>query len=383
MDLRFRPMNSIRLVAPFFFVLCLPLLSACSKSGEILQGLGQPSSPNAPGEASFVVEVVEALQDRLVLIQNADGGWDWSSLPDELENSTQAETEHANMFGVNALGVLDAHRVTQKPAARAAVEKTVSALMAKPLSRTKRLYSSDCELLVRAGQSFQDSTVRDKGYACQVVEKEFFAAIHLLGKTSPQEKKVEELTQQQIDSVTDTQLALAARARSISMGRTANLRAFDWTSRMRVALERGDTRYHRAFAEVVAMDYHDLSVEKDWFLLGLAATISNLISLRSEAQFEAIVEEARIRLLGFQKESGLFEGVSSNGSKKHGSIQDQAFIARALIALNEKASLLKLAVALKNKMLPSGNFIESDGKETPETESELLTSLVLYLEDKN
>lgn len=341
----------------------------CGKGLNISAGTGQdPNAAITKVFASYQASVT-LVQSRMLTVQNTDGGWDWMDTPANLQSSTSTPTANSNMFGVNAVGVLDANSVTANAAAVNALQTTANYLMAKPLSRTQRLYANDCEFLIKFGDAVGNSAYRDRGSQGQVYEREYLAAVSIFATTAPTDAQVNSLTSAQIASVTDAQLAQASRARFLANGRDAATRAYDWGARMRVSALRGDASYQREMANIAAADFTEISSAASPSLLGLAATISDLTPFKSEASFAAVIAQARTLLLSRQGSDGLFGGDP----------QEDAFTAHALYDTGDYFQLAVFLSVLRNQITADGYLLDASGNEIPEAQSELLSALAVIV----
>ncbi len=106
---------------------------------------------------SPIKDSIIAGADRLVATQNNDGGWLW-------ENPTTGEdTSSTNTFGVTALGLLDAYKLTTDSRYLAAAEVTGESLVVKvPDATSGKFYSQDIEFLVELGEITAESKYTTK-----------------------------------------------------------------------------------------------------------------------------------------------------------------------------------------------------------------------------
>ena len=96
--------------------------------------------------------------DRLVATQNTDGGWEWNN-PDTIPDGTSG----VNTFGVTALGLLDAYRLTGDSRYLVAAEVTGESLVLKvPHITDGKFYSQDIEFLAELGEITDDTDYTNK-----------------------------------------------------------------------------------------------------------------------------------------------------------------------------------------------------------------------------
>jgi hypothetical protein len=129
-----------------------------------------------PADAEPAAQIKAALQaagDRLVDLQNPDGGWFWYTT--DLDCGAGAGVSCPNTFGVTALGFIDSYAKTKdidhKNAARATGDALVTKRTAGPacdgLSATSddRPFSVDTDFLVRLTQITGDRRYRANAVA--------------------------------------------------------------------------------------------------------------------------------------------------------------------------------------------------------------------------
>lgn len=114
-----------------------------------------PVTPAVADPPHPIRAAINAGADRLVDIQNPDGGWEWVvGVPD---CGFDAHVSCPNLFGVTALGLIDAYRVTHDGDHLAAAKLAADALIAKhaagpacdadPTTGTDRPYTVDTSFL--------------------------------------------------------------------------------------------------------------------------------------------------------------------------------------------------------------------------------------------
>lgn len=91
--------------------------------------IAAPVTPAVADPPDPIRAAIDAGADRLVNIQNPDGGWEWVvGVPD---CDFGLGVSCPNLFGVTALGLVDAYRVTHDSAHLAAAARAADALIAK------------------------------------------------------------------------------------------------------------------------------------------------------------------------------------------------------------------------------------------------------------
>jgi len=313
------------------------------------------------------------------MIQNSDGGFDYlTGDPEIIRNTTNASP--ANQFGLHGIGLLEAYRVTLQPVNLQTIKKTADVLAAKTIYRMQRMYSTDGEFLASAAEVLGFPVYRQKAAANNTAEKEHYAAIHILDSPNPTTTQVNAIVQAALDAVTDAQRAAACRRRLVEAGsRPSGLRAFDWGSRLRQSLYTGDVNYAREIAKIVAADFPEIQIVAPYYLLGLANTVTILKTMEEEnpAQYAPVIASARTKLLAQQKDDGFFRVEPAEGAEA-GNLQDAAFIAQALLDVNEVEALKNLTGYLIDVQLASGAY-DHYGAEFVEAQSELMGSLAKVL----
>ncbi|MBI2518855.1 MAG: hypothetical protein HYV97_00480 [Bdellovibrio sp.] len=323
-------------------------------------------------------------QGRNLLIQNNDGGWDYFVSPDALRDRTEAS--YANQFGLHAQSQLDAYFVTNNAQNLQSADKTAVKLYNDPVgvkvdaraARCTRGYATDHEFLSQAG-TLLFPTYFTKGQTHFSTEKNCFAALAFLNTTNQNDPLIDTTPQADLDNMTNAQRVAAFTARLIAAGRNAGLRAYDWNQRLRVALIFNDRPYARAIADRLAQDAVSITINADYYLLGLANTISSLVPFASEEpSFQAILNDLKTKLFAQQKIEGRFIVEASEGVEA-GIVQDQAFILKALLDLGESVRTKQLVDFLLSAQQNNGAyrwFWElGDDSEFVEGNSELLTSM--------
>jgi len=362
-----------------------------------------PTTKTKVKDENFVFNVVSNLnlgglfknitlaQNRNVLIQNDDGGWNFFDAPDDIRN--RGETSFPNQFGLHAQSMLEAYFVTSNGANLVAADRTATKIFNdpvgiqaapapnKPAARCVRSYSTDYEFLANAGPLlFPGYFIRGNEHFEQ--EKICFAALFLAGTTNQNDDAlIDAVPQQDIDNLSDADRVAGFQARLVAANRNAGLRAFDWNSRIRGAMIFGDSNFAKAVANQIAVDASSIDISSDYYLAGLANTISSLIPfIDTEPSFQGIIDDAKAKLFAQQKPEGRFLVEATEGAEA-GIVQDQAFILKALLDLGETEKAKKLVDFLLNAQLDNGAydwFWEFGGNfEFVEGNSELLWAMSL------
>ncbi|MBI2519497.1 MAG: hypothetical protein HYV97_03745 [Bdellovibrio sp.] len=325
-------------------------------------------------------------EGRNLLIQNNDSGWDYFVSPDQLRDRTEAS--YGNQFGLHAQAMFDAYFVTSNTQDLQAADKTATKLFNDPVNvkvdaraaRCTRGYATDHEFLSNAG-ALLFPAYHARGLLHFQTEKNCFAAMSFLNTTNSNDPAIDTVPQTDLDNVTDAQRVAIFTARLVAAGRNAGLRAYDWNQRLRVALIFNDRAYARAIADRVAQDASGIVINADYYLLGLANTISSLVPFVNEApNFQAIINDMKAKLFAQQRAQGRFLVEATEGVEA-GIVQDQAFILKALLDLGETVRIKQLIDFLLSSQLSNGAyrwFWElGDDSEFVEGNSELLTSMAL------
>ena len=309
-------------------------------------------------------------QNRQLLIQNQDGGWDFiydpSSSVAEYKRplSDTTNSSFPNQFGLHALAMIDAYSVTKTANNYFSAKRTADALMSKTITRSARVYATDVEFLAKAEVVMGFEHYRTQALAGLEAEREYCAAMHILANVNPSEAQIAAIPTPWPE-LSDAQRVAALRARLVAYGRNAGLRAFDFNSRIKAALLLGYVQYALEIARVVAQDVEQIEISGNYYLLGLANTISALIPFKAtEVIFEDVIEGAYGKLSVQQQDDGLFAG----------NLQDTAFIVEALTGVEAVQPLKKLVERLLQDQLPSGGY-NYGGIEFVEAQSELLSAL--------
>mgnify|MGYP001581340993 CR=1 FL=1 len=328
-----------------------------------------PVSP--PIARDRLAGIIVSLRNRLLLTQNSDGGWDFNSPPQSVRDRTN--TSYPNQFGVHAEGVLQTYAFAKEPLVLETVRRTAEVLTAKPIQRKTRLYSMDGLFLFEAARWLGFGDYRAQALASERAEREFAAAMHILGQTNPTDVAVNAVPQAQIDAVSSADRVVAYDLRLAASGRNANLRAWDWQSRCVQARKAGQEEYARAIAQHLVAFASSLNPASYYYLLGAAGTISCLSLFQSESAWTAVAGQLVQNLLTYQLEEGKFMVLPAQGAYQ-GRIQDQAFVAEALFQVGRFEELGRLMEWLAGNQLESGAF-DDFGEESVEGQSEVLSVL--------
>lgn len=306
---------------------------------------------------------IAAGADRLVALQNADGGWFFTV--GDANCGAGPGVSCPNTFGVTALGLVEAYRVTHSASHLAAAKKAADALVAKhnaalpcdgnPGTSADRPFTVDADFLVdishlgRVGNATAKKEYRDTA-------KAWFACV-----------------------MADFPSA-AARADNRINGRIAqglnNLGAWDASLDIRAALEVGE----RAYAEAEALQV--IAREADWDVADPQCPDCNLLSkgLFLEATYvlqgNATIRDARNRW-----KADLLATQNANGSWTDDT-QNTAYIVMGLTKTSQgggtKAAIDDAVEFLLAQQQPNGGFIVGVGStdEVTEVDSEVLQALV-------
>lgn len=321
---------------------------------------------------------IRLAQNRTLLIQDTDGGWQYNGTPDSHLNQSQASP--ANEFGVNAQGLIASYGVIQEPLVLTEAQKTASTFMSQVLNANNRLYSDDAEFLANASIVMGASSYMAQAQAALQAEMNFAAALVLLNTSSPDPTLVSGFTQAQFDAVPLAARVAAydARLAGLTGGRDPGLRAYDWNTRLRRSFAVGDTVYAPAIAAQVALNFSTppgISPQQPYYVTGLANTISALVPFQAQnPSYVAIVQQAMAQLLATQQPSGYFMA-SVAGANPDGNLEDQAFALKALLDAGQTQPMVPLLTAIYQAQLPWGGYDDGSGQEYVESQTELLAGL--------
>lgn len=331
-------------------------------------------SVNANTDVNLLRRTLQLGANHHLTLRNNDFGWDFMCPTDNCSSPTNASAP--NMFGVHALGLLDAYSITREPAILMTVRGTADVLMTRPVSRTQRLYSGDEMFLIEAQKHFGVAAFRIKAQASFQSMKDHAAAMHILDNPNPTNAAVDAVPQVDIDAVTDAQrvTALTRRLRD-HLGRNAGLRGYDWYYRYIVAKALGDEGMARAIADQASADFNLVDINQYYYFSGLSGTIFILSDYVDEVPaFAPVIAAARTALLSHQQPSGRFYVPPTEGMEA-GQVQDEALILKALLKTGDVTPMANLLAALYDFQQSWGGYIEYEIYEVVIGEAEMLAAL--------
>lgn len=342
---------------------------------------GGPGSGEESALAAALEPVLEKLQNRQLALQNDDGGWDFfAESADNLRD--KSDSSPLNAFGAPALGLLAAYDLTLEPDALLATQRVAEVLLTRPIARKARLFTTDELFLLEAAKLLGPPAYAETAALSHAAEKDYAAALAILGTPDPTAEQVDALSQAQLDAVPPSERVAALAGRLVWSGRGPGLRLYDWGYRLQAAEALGDVAYADAIAAKMAQDHGELSIDQPLYLLGLAWTVVALGErASSDPAYGLLVGDALQQLLAQQQPNGLFYVDPVEGSEG-GTVQEQAFIVQALRLAGAVDPLRDLLSALLAQQLPSGAFPELGGGESVFAQGELLAAFGHVLKDK-
>jgi hypothetical protein len=307
-------------------------------------------------EVSVIVEDVSAIfdgADRLVETQNNDGTWEWDNPDTDKTDGPGA----SNTYGVTAMGLLGAYKVTGNEAYLDAAKITADVLVAKATDESDgNFYSQDIEFLARLGAITGDSTYSTK--ASEIMSHFMTQGNRYCSDDGCTAEELADFYAGRFPTPDDsglTEWQLSSWVRAADLTGNSN-----WADEMVSEI-----------ADDVATEYFNISnPNQDYYSLGLSGVLDATGN-----------DQIAQKLLEIQGEDG---GWSSNNPE--GSVQDTAYAIIALI--KEKDSVNDSAITaavnwLKEHQDETGGWKNDKDVENTELTSEALWAISdLYLEQE-
>jgi hypothetical protein len=303
--------------------------------------------------ADPIKAAVVAGATRLDCLQNTDGGWDFDVAPGP---GCAPGGSSANTFGVTALGMLDAFRLTKSATFKAAAVETGNAL------KTRQLAAAACagpaDRPVTADVLFLAELSANAGLSYRTAAKAWFACItqDFTGKNRANERLDRRIGQEN-DNLGGWDVAFDVRA-ALAIG-GAPMRAYALAELAQVFARQADWDK----TEPAADTFWDV-ISKAHLLLAMkpVATATPLIKSK--------INEFTIDLIAAQ---------FPDGSWGDGTTQTTAYAVLGLDGYRSN-SLVNAAVNagvafLRSQQLLNGGFDSGDGDENSEVNSEVIQAL--------
>jgi len=308
----------------------------------------------ADGPADYDAAVKKAA-DRLVALQGTDGGWDW--IVTGLTAHSGTYPSPANIFGVTALGLIDAYQVTGDEAYKTAAEVTADHL--KGLSRATdpnvRIQSFDYRFLVEFSALSGDTSYKNHAVSEWNWVKENVASFYADGN------------QETIYTFWYT-----------SGGDSHGFAAWQAGPRGMAALAMDDTSWASNMAVVLAGHLADIAGTDECRFIGRGHALEFLNAVDSTA-YATEIADLISNLTGSQETDG-----SWLGSAYQGTVQNTAYAVMGLAAAGEGAVARDGADWLVANQTTTGDCIggwtETDTEEYSEVDSEALQAIKSVLE---
>lgn len=333
-------------------------------------------------DATSLLKMIRKSESRHAQIQNNDFGWDYY-VDNQNDLRVRTETSYANQFGLHAMGLLDAYKVTGHAYYLRQLENTAQAILNLPINvkvgakaaRCTYIYGTDSSFMYHAGMEmgFPELTARSQ-LSAQGVRK-CLAAMHVLNILVTTDDAIDTVSEADLANVTDLQRAQKYRAYLETQGRPAGLRAYDFLNRFEEALVNGDRGFAYAMAQVVAADISGVIPTDYYYLLGVGSSLEILGEfVTQDPSFAPIIQTLITNLLPFQKADGLFEymiGSEVGG----GGTQDMAFVLRGLLKVGGQDVMINKSInGLKSIQQEAGSYFIYN-YEFVEGEAELMSAL--------
>lgn len=253
--------------------------------------------------------VVVKAADRLVALQNADGGWDW-----DITNVTvPSGSTSPNIVGVTAESLLDAYQLTGNSDYLNAAKKAGGYLKSRfgtPVDISNRTNAFDIVFLYKLGQNGGDSSYTDEASAIlhnTLHEDNFFAHDNADGYGSLCSTSTGCTAQNVFDGV------------SLRRGGDLGITLWDLSHWVQAAEMGGETSWAADLKALMDNSYPSLSNTDDYYILGL----SELVSAAGNA-------DANQALIAAQQGDGRW-------TDPNGDVQDTAYALMSLKSAGDSA----------------------------------------------
>jgi hypothetical protein len=311
----------------------------------------------ADGGADRVTAITNAA-DRLVALQSTatlgllsppDFGWDWV-----VTGLTQhsASPSGANLYGVTALGLIDAYQVTGTTAYFTAAEKTADHLLTldRSVDSAVRIYSFDYRFLVEfsalSGNPSYEAHALAQWIVAQTVSAYFYA-----------DGNQEQYYQWCLDVA----------------GVSPGYAAWSIGDVGLAALAMGDTSWAGNMAAVLASHLTDITGTDDWRFIGWGKALEFLNAVDS-GTYSTEITSLISNLTGSQNTDGSWPGTAAQGT-----VQNTAYAVMGLAAVGKADAAREGADWLVTNQISTGGsiggWIETDSEEYSENDSEALQAL--------
>jgi len=297
-----------------------------------------------PVSATVYGSEIEKTADRLVALQGTDGGWDW--VVTGLTEHSGGSSAH-NIYGVTALGLIDAYRITSNSsyydAAKAAADHLLT--VNRETTSTDRIQTFDYRFLVEFSVLSEDAQ-----YGAHAIYQWSYAkTVSSLYEDENQEAFYGWYSAQYTSGFSVWQTADAGLA----------------------ALAMGDTSWATDMAVVLASHLVDIAVDDDYRFIGWGHALELLQAVDSTGYVSKITSV--IEAL----ETSQVDGHWDAGQQEGGS-QDTAYAVMGLMAVGRIDSAKVATDWLAVNQHEDGGWIgkgEDVGIEYSESDSEALQAL--------
>jgi len=297
--------------------------------------------------------------DRLIETQNNDGGWDWQN-PDA-DPATGTPSPY-NTLGVTAQGVLDAYKLTGEVKYRVTCINTYNALVANSTSTNPLIHKmrgADVTFLVELSEATGDSTYANfarTGY--QATTTEFGG-----GTATGLSQYVRDVRLSQ-----GWKTLIAWDINLYLQGALALNRYFPEQGFDADAAAMAEVIYDSLYVSPVDVVIADQTQSEYWLSITGALEAFTATGLHSAER-----DSLKASLLASQQADGHF--VAVNG----GDVQTTAYAVMALAKAGEKTAVGQAVGYLISTQKTDGGWIETDGMEYTESDSEAIVALVASL----
>jgi len=294
---------------------------------------------------------ITATADRLVALQGTDGGWDW--VVTDLTAHSGTYPSPANLFGVTALGLIDAYEVTGDEAYKTAAQVTADHLLTldRAVDPNVRIQSFDYRFLVEFS-----ALSGDPSYEAHAIEQWSVAkAASDFHYGDGNQENIYDFWFTHTDPDSHGFAAWSASDMGLA------------------ALAMGDTSWASNMAAVLVLHLAGIDQGDIYRVIGLGHALEFLNAVDPET-YSTQITNLIAGLTGTQNADGSWPGTADQGT-----VQNTAYAVMGLVAVGEAGAARKGANWLVANQISIGDsiggWIENDGKEYSENDSEALQAL--------
>lgn len=333
----------------------------------LLAGLAGCPPPTTPTPTPTPEEVtITKGADRLLSLQNANGSWDW-----DVTNATgPTSTTYYNITGITAEGLLDAYNVTKDAKYLDAAKKAGNYIVSTPISTTQKQNAFTVGFLYNLNSVTGDSQYKTKADAIMnsiLYQNNYWEQTGTGSDTAVGCSATELAT---ADATWRSGMSYTNPTRPITNPNGIVL--WDMYKYPKDAKRFGDTSSFANDLAILGKNYIEgpgYTTIADYNALGLSAAVMGLKDAGVDYSSELS------RLLAKQNSDGTFYADPVN----EGVTQTTSYAVMALVKAGDKINAKRGVDAGMNHQSANGGWVESDGVEYSEVDSEAIQAITDYI----